>query len=456
MLSSSPIPVLRLGMVMMFGLLAFGVRAQSPVITTQPSGLTASVGGTVVLTASAQGASSVQWRRNGNDLPGAASASLTLNNFQVADAGLYTAAFTNSSGTIESSPAIVGVSSVLKVNGAGLEVGHNIVHPSLKIYDQVLLTGPAATITADPNKTTRVSFIDLSDDIVQVEFSGAGTLTLTLDSASAPAAPLKYNQPGVLYMKGHASLIICGADNTTNVTVFTVGRMTAVNQALFPTAQTYDGVADIGVIAIASVDGKFGGVRAANASMTDVAGFTGVYAPGVTVLGPVYVEQIIATANATPVMIFGGTSVVQVTGGNLLQSNGRAVQVSGITELDFENGMTSDNKSLTAQASRAALQQNGSDVTSQLLNVNPVPISQTRPLYPFAMRAAGIQGNVTVDFIVDAKGLVQNAYGLNYSRIEFVAESLTAVNQWIFKPGRKNGLAAPYHMQVPIIFTLNG
>ena len=71
------------------------------------------------------------------------------------------------------------------------------------------------------------------DDIVQVEFSGAGALTIVLDSPSGPATPVNYKQETVAYMKGHATIVVTGADNTTNLTVFSVGTITAQNPTLF-------------------------------------------------------------------------------------------------------------------------------------------------------------------------------------------------------------------------------
>src|SRR5690606_17163673 len=102
------------------------------------------------------------------------------------------------------------------------ELQGDIPHNNGNIFDQVLLTGAAAAITADAGQITRMSYIDLNDDIVQVEFSGSGTLALTLAAPTGPALPLKYNQ-NVTYMKGHASIVITGADESTNVSVFSVG-----------------------------------------------------------------------------------------------------------------------------------------------------------------------------------------------------------------------------------------
>jgi hypothetical protein len=241
-----------------------------------------------------------------------------------------------------------------KITGSAREVGSNITHPNGAVYDQVLLTGPSASVTADAGQVTRVSFIDLNDDIVQVEFSGAGTLALTLDAASGPAAPINYNQPDIAYMKGNARLAITGADETTNLTVFSVGSITAVNATLFKNV-SYDGVADIASISIASRNGKFGGLRAANASFFATSGQTGLDAPGVQFMGPVLVHDVAANDNATPRLVFGSTSSVDVAGGSLAQPNGHAVEVNGIQQLNFINGTSSFGRGQPAQSLRANL-----------------------------------------------------------------------------------------------------
>jgi RNA polymerase sigma factor (sigma-70 family) len=89
------------------------------------------------------------------------------------------------------------------------------------------------------------------------------------------------------------------------------------------------------------------------------------------------------------------------------------------------------------------------------LDRQPQPKSQARPEYPFEMKRAGIEGDVTVDFIIGKDGNVRNAYALKSSRPEFEAEAVGAVSQWKFLPGRKGGQDVNTHMQVPIVFSLN-
>jgi hypothetical protein len=256
----------------------------------------------------------------------------------------------------------------VKLIGAGTEF-QNIVHPNGNVFDQILLESAAATVTADPGQVLRVSFLDLTDDIVQVEFSGPGALSLVLANSSGPAAPAKYNQT-TAYLKGHVGIVITGATENTHLSIFSVGRSTAVNQALFKNEVAYDGFADVAFVAIASGNGKFGGLRTANTSYFATRGYTGIYAPGVEFTGPVFVGEITASDTATPMLILGSAADVRVTGGDLLQANGRAVQVSGITQLKFAPGSTSHGNLLPAQANQARLEQDGVDVTAQIV-VNP-------------------------------------------------------------------------------------
>ncbi len=345
----------------------------APTITSQPASQAVTPGSTVRLGVSVQNSSggSYQWIKDGTPLVGANSPTYVLSVNSPANAGLYAAVTTNVNGSVTSQPAILGLSSAVKLIGTGTEFP-DIFHAGTGFtYDQVLLGGAAASVTADPGQILRMSFIDLNDDIVQVEFSGAGTLSLVLDSATGPAAPQKYNQT-TTYMKGHAGIVMSGANATTNLSVFSVGRANAANQSLFRSDLTYDGFADLAFIAITSTDGKFGGLRAANASFFAAKGYTGIYAPNIQFTGPVFVSDINASNEATPVLALGSGTDVRITGGDLLQTNDRAVQVSGIPQLKFTAGSNSHGTFFNAQSNRARLEQNGVDVTAQIV-VNPTP-----------------------------------------------------------------------------------
>ncbi len=349
----------------------------SVAFSSSPDNKTTSVGGLALFTtaASAQngGATpSYQWQKDGRNITGATSTVLVVNSVQPKDTGLYAAIATNSGGSAISFPAILGVTTTAKVVGSASEVGSNIRHVNGNVYDQVLMLGAAATVKADPGQVTRISFIDLTDDIVQLEFSGSGSLSIVLDSVSGPMLAENYTQPGVTYMKGHAGIVIVGADDTTNVSAFSVGSITAVNQSLFSPNINYDGMADLAYIAIQSNNGKFGGVRAANTNFFATRGFTGLYAPGVTFTGPVFVGNISAYDAAVPLLITGSASDVRITGGDFWQPNGQPVLVNGFSQLKFADGITSHGLALPAQVILGRVWQNGVDVTNKIV-IGPVP-----------------------------------------------------------------------------------
>ena len=357
------------------GCVGFLPSASAQVVTTAPQSQSVAVGTSATFSVSATGTGtlSYQWRFNGTDIARATSATYTVTNAQPINTGLYTVVVT-SGATSTTSSAVLGLTTSSKLVGAGREFP-DIVHPGTGFtYDQILLGEPAASVTADRGQILRISYIDLSDDIVQVEFSGAGTLSLALENATGPAGPTRYNQ-AVDYMRGHASIVITGANETTNLSVFSVGRLTATNTALFPAGVTYDGMADIAYVAILSPTGKFGGIRAANTSFFAGKGITGIYAPGVAFSGPVFVNNIAAFGSAAPVMLLGSVSDARVTGGDFAQNNGQSVAVSGITLLNFVAGSTSHGGALAAQMNQAQLVQAGVNVTSQIAASGPAVVT---------------------------------------------------------------------------------
>lgn len=376
--------------------LTFSPAPTPPAITSHPASRTVAPGGSATFSVTLASPTNItfQWLRNGQAISGATAASYVVANATLADAGLYSVKLTNSfsGATATSNAAILGVTISERSSGDITQVLSDVRHPNGNSYDQYQLQGTVAALRCDAGQVTRVSFVDLTDDIVQVEFSGAGTLILQLENATGPAAPAKYNQPAVSYMKGHVRLLLAGADATTNVSVFCVGRRTAFDptgtfnfladvsatndpakngSTLFSghSGTTYDGFADVASIAIASADGNFGGVRTSNGSYFATAGLTGVYAPGVAFAGPVFIGDLGAQDAAIPVILLGSASDVRITGGDLLQANDAAVQVSGFSRLRFVAGENSHGVTQPAQTNRARLERDGEDVTASLVTV---------------------------------------------------------------------------------------
>ncbi|WP_438482047.1 energy transducer TonB [Oleiharenicola lentus] len=73
------------------------------------------------------------------------------------------------------------------------------------------------------------------------------------------------------------------------------------------------------------------------------------------------------------------------------------------------------------------------------LDQKPAARVQNSPQYPYEMSRAGINGEVLVEFIINANGDVIQTQVVRSSHREFEANALQAVSKWKFKPGRKGG-----------------
>ena len=195
--------------------------------------------------------------------------------------------------------------------------------------------------------------MDETEDIVQVEFSGAGSFTVNLDAATflPPAIPPRYTQ-AVEYVTGKPSVTIDSADANTFFSIFTVGSINAVNQALFPEGQVYDAQADVTLVEVVNSTGM-GGMQLSNAVFSGSTGKVGVDARGVPIAVRLTVGDIDADGDAVPHLLFGegsftvaaGNPGLRITGGDLLQTNGAPVVVAegGSTTTGFDTLITQNN-----------------------------------------------------------------------------------------------------------------
>lgn len=88
------------------------------------------------------------------------------------------------------------------------------------------------------------------------------------------------------------------------------------------------------------------------------------------------------------------------------------------------------------------------------LEKRPEPVSQVPPSYPSAMRKAKIEGTVTVVFVLNEQGHVEDPRIESSSRPEFEKPALDAIRKWRFRPGAKDGVAVKTYMKLPIRFRI--
>jgi protein TonB len=89
------------------------------------------------------------------------------------------------------------------------------------------------------------------------------------------------------------------------------------------------------------------------------------------------------------------------------------------------------------------------------LDKTPTARMQAPPVYPSPAKQGGVEGEVTVEFLVDETGSVLNPVIVRSSNRVFDEASLRAVSKWRFEPGRRDGRVVRFRMAVPVVFHLN-
>ncbi len=83
----------------------------------------------------------------------------------------------------------------------------------------------------------------------------------------------------------------------------------------------------------------------------------------------------------------------------------------------------------------------------------PRAVAQPSPQYPEMLRRDGVNGSVTVAFVVGTDGRVVQAEAVKWSRREFVEPAVRAVWRWRFEPGTQHGRKVSFRMAVPMEFS---
>ena len=162
--------------------LTVSAGASAPTITTQPQSQTVNTGATVTFTSAAGGspAPTFQWRKDGTNISGATSSTLTLTSVTSTNAGTYSVVATNSAGSATSNNA------VLTVNAAG---------------------GPAPTITAQPRSVT---------------VNGGGTVALVVVATSTSTASYQWRKDGVAITGATSDTLILSNTAAGDAAAYTV------------------------------------------------------------------------------------------------------------------------------------------------------------------------------------------------------------------------------------------
>lgn len=86
------------------------------------------------------------------------------------------------------------------------------------------------------------------------------------------------------------------------------------------------------------------------------------------------------------------------------------------------------------------------------LEKRPESVTEVAPGYPAELRKAKIEGVVTVLFVINEDGRVEDPRVENSSRPEFEKPALEAIRKWRFRPGTKGGQSVRTFVKKPFRF----
>ena len=99
---------------------------------------------------------------------------------------------------------------------------------------------------------------------------------------------------------------------------------------------------------------------------------------------------------------------------------------------------------------------NGAPLPDSLVQERPVLLAAPQPVYPARLRAAGVEGAVVVQVVVDTLGRAEpgSVRVLRHSEPGFDASALAAMRAALFRPARVWGRAVRVLVQVPVAFKI--
>jgi hypothetical protein len=205
----------------------------APTITTQPASQSVNVGANVTFSVAANGSTPLayQWAKGGVAISGATSASYSLSNVQLGDAGNYTVTITNAYGTLTS-------------NAATLTVGGTAPSITTAPSDQSVTAGATATFTVSASGTAPLSYQWKKDGIV---INGATNASYSLTNAQTDDA----GTYTVVVTNAFGNVTSSGAVLTVNtgptawLSNLSVRTTMAANQTLFVGVSVAGGAEDV-------------------------------------------------------------------------------------------------------------------------------------------------------------------------------------------------------------------
>ncbi len=194
----------------------------APTITTQPASVALNSGQTAVFSVVAAGtpAPNYQWKKDGSTLPGENSATLTVGNAQVIDAGSYTVVVANAAGSVTSNFATLALNSSPVITAQPQSI--TVAVGQLATFSATATGTPAPTYQwfKDGAPVTGATNTVLSLPIAQISDAGNYTLVVTnvAGSVTSNSVALIVNSPPTIGVQPASQTALPGGSVTFSVT----------------------------------------------------------------------------------------------------------------------------------------------------------------------------------------------------------------------------------------------
>lgn len=295
-----------------------------PFIVTPPQSQTATVGDTVTFSVDATGTPPLtyQWQDNGVPLAGATSATLTLGNVQLGNAGDYAVVVTNATGdSLTSAPATLTVNVNAQFIGRATAVTLTAAGQTNAFADTGPLPGAGG---AKANSILSVSQAGVAFDVGHAATIGQADRT----RSEASAADIAVSVPGLTLNADFAmsqATAVWQSTGTALSGTTELGRLVINGQAITVTGEPNQGVPLVGATVVINEQVSAGGALTVNALHVTI--------PGVTDL--IIASSQAGFASTTPPPL---TGVDYVTGGGWITGTATGARANFSIDAGIQNG----------------------------------------------------------------------------------------------------------------------
>jgi Leucine-rich repeat (LRR) protein len=283
----------------------------APAITTQPSSRTNITGSDATFTVNATGTAplSYQWQFGGNNISGATTSSLTLNNVQLSSAGDYSVVVTNIAGSLGSAvatltvwaPPAITIQPLSRTNLTGTSASFSVTATGTAplSYQWLFGGGPISGATTSSLTLNSLQLSDAGNYTVAIT-NVAGSLTSSAAALTIWAAPAITAQPqSATNIAGTTASFSVSATGTAPLSYqwqFNGVNLDGANGSSLSLNNVQPSAAGNYTVAITNVAGAF---TSATASLT-------VWVPPFIATPPIS-QTVIASSNALFNVVSGGT-----------------------------------------------------------------------------------------------------------------------------------------------------